>query len=164
MSRNRLIALTVLALSFACLVHAQSAPSISVTGAVRQPLMLTAADLAQMPRASVKATNNSFGIVYEGVWLSDVLKKAGVPLGGELRGAALSSYVIASASDGYQVLFSLGELDPDLTDGQILLADTANGKPLPPEGGAFRLVLPKDKIGTRSVRFLTKLEVVQLKK
>jgi DMSO/TMAO reductase YedYZ molybdopterin-dependent catalytic subunit len=163
MCRNRLIMLTALTCSLASFVFAQSSPSISVTGAVRQPLTLTAADLAKMPRASAKAANNSFGIVYEGVWLSDVLKKAGVPLGGELRGAALSSYVIASASDGYQVVVSLGELDPDLTDGQILVADTANGKLLAPEGGAFRLVLPKDKTGVRSVRFLTKLEVVQLK-
>src|SRR6185503_5449615 len=98
------------------------------------------------------------------VWLSDVLKKAGVPLGADLRGPALAGYVLASASDGYQVVFSLGELDPDMTDGQFLVADKANGKPLFGEDGAFRLVVPKDKRGARSVRMLTKLEVVQLRK
>jgi hypothetical protein len=51
-----------------------------------------------------------------------------------------------------------------MTDGQILLADKANGKPLAAESGRFRLVVPKDKVGARSVRLLTKLEVVQLKK
>ena len=59
---------------------------------------------------------------------------------------------------------SIGELDPDMTDSQYLLADTANGKPLFGENGAFRLVIPKDKRGARSVRLLSKIEVVQLRK
>jgi DMSO/TMAO reductase YedYZ molybdopterin-dependent catalytic subunit len=143
------------------LVSAQSTPTLTVSGAIRQPLTLTATDLVKMPRAMVKS--NSFGIVYEGVWLSDVLKKAGVAMG-ELRGAGLVSYVLASAEDGYQVLFSLAELDPAVTDGQVLVADTANGKPLIEETGVFRLVLPNDKSGARSVKLLRKLEVVQLKK
>src|SRR5262249_28222825 len=140
------------------------APSIAVTGAVKQPLTLTAADLAAMPRAKAATDNNGIQTVYEGVWLSDVLKKAGVPLGAGLRGPALAGYVVASASDGYQVVFSIGELDPDMTEGQYLLADTANGKALFGENGAFRLVIPTDKRGARSVRLLTKIEVVQLKK
>jgi DMSO/TMAO reductase YedYZ molybdopterin-dependent catalytic subunit len=163
MNLNRLLALA-LTCGLASLVCAQSKPSVSVTGAVQQPLMLTAADLVNMPRTTVTTRNNGVEIVYEGVWLSEILKKAGVPLGADLRGPALASYVLASASDGYQVLFSLGELDPEMTDGQILLADKANGKPLAAESGTFRLVVPKDKVGARSVRLLTKLEVVQLKK
>ena len=135
-----------------------------MSGDVKQPLTLTASDLAAMPRAEAITDNNGIQTTYEGVWLSDVLKKAGVPLGPGLRGAALAGYVLASASDGYQVLFSIGELDPDMTDGQFLLADTANGKPLFGENGAFRLVIPKDKRGARSVRLLTKIEVVQLRK
>ena len=142
----------------------EQAPSISVTGAVKQPLNLTAADLGAMPRAKAVTDNNGIQTTYEGVWLSDVLKKAGVPLGPGLRGAALAGYVLASASDGYQVVFSIGELDPDMTSGQYLLADTANGKPLFGENGAFRLVIPTDKRGARSVRLLTKIEVVQLRK
>jgi DMSO/TMAO reductase YedYZ molybdopterin-dependent catalytic subunit len=102
--------------------------------------------------------------VYEGVWLSDVLKKAGVPQGGELRNKALTTYVLASAQDGYQVVFSIAELDPSFIDNQILLADTANGKPLFGAQGRFRLVVPKDKPGARSIRMLTKIEVVQVRK
>jgi len=139
-------------------------PSLQVTGSVKQALTLTADDLAKMPRATVRTTNNGMETVYEGVWLHEVLKKAGVPQGGELRGKALSSYVVAEAQDGYQVVFSLGELDPAFIDNEILLADTANGKPLFGAQGRFRLVVPKDKPGARSVRMLTKLEVVQLRK
>jgi hypothetical protein len=51
-----------------------------------------------------------------------------------------------------------------MTDSQFLLADTVNGKPLFGENGPFRLVIPKDKRGDRSVRLLSKIEVVQLRK
>jgi DMSO/TMAO reductase YedYZ molybdopterin-dependent catalytic subunit len=140
----------------------QPSPAIAVTGDVRQPLTLTAADLANMPRTAVTTRNNT--AAWGGVLLSEILKKAGVPLGSTLRGSALTTYVIVSASDGYQVLFSLGELDPDMTDAEVLVADTANGKSLIDEGESFRLVIPKDKQGARAVRMLTRIEVVQVRK
>jgi hypothetical protein len=122
-----------------------------VTGAVKQPLALAAGHLAKMPRASVKTTNNGRETLYEGVWLHDVLKEAGVPQGNKLRGKALAGYVVAEAQDGYQVVFSIGELDPAFIDNEILLADTANGQPLFGAQGRFRLVVPKDKPAARSV-------------
>ena len=146
------------------LVLAQDAPlRLQVTGAVKQVLSLAPDDLAKMPRATVKTTNNGMETVYEGVWLHEVLKKAGVPQGGELRGKALASYVLAKAQDGYQVVFSLAETDPAFIDNEILVADTANGKPLFGAQGRYRLVVPKDKPGARSIRMLTALEVVQLR-
>ena len=155
----------LLGLIVAGLLPVQDAqPTLQVTGAVKQALTLSADDLAKMPRATVKTTNAGMETVYDGVWLHEVLKKAGVPQGGELRGKALSSYVIAEAQDGYQVVFSLGELDPSFIDNEILLADTANGKPLFGSQGRFRLVVPKDKPGARSIRMLTKIEVVQVRK
>jgi hypothetical protein len=51
-----------------------------------------------------------------------------------------------------------------MTDEQFLLADKADGKALFGENGAFRLVIPTDKRGARSVRMLSKLEIVQVKK
>jgi len=155
----------VLGLLATGLLPAQDEPqTVEIAGAVKQALTLSADDLAKMPRASVRTTNNGMEIVYEGVWLHEVLKRAGVPLGGDIRGKALASYVLAEAQDGYQVVFSLGELDPAFIDNEILLADTANGKPLFGAQGRFRLVVPKDKPGARSVRMLTKLEVVQVRK
>jgi len=161
MYTRRWLLITILG---AMLLPGQEAPAtLAVSGAVKQPLTLSAADLAKMPRATVTTINNGMETVYEGVWLHEILKKAGVPQGSELRGKALASYLLASASDGYQVLFSLGELDPAFIDNQILLADTANGKALFGAQGRFRLVVPKDKPGARSVRMLTKLEVVQVR-
>ena len=142
----------------------QSAPSISVTGSVTTPLTLTAEAFAQMPRATATTSNGGIDTPYEGVWLYEILKKAGLPSGEALRGKALTTYVLAEAQDGYQVVFSLGELDPALGDTPVLVADKANGKALFGENGAFRIVCPRDKRGARSVRMLTKIEVVQVRK
>ena len=166
MVRQRLIRFAVIVLGFSAqgLIAQDGRPSIQIVGAVKQPLTLTADDLAKMPRASLKTTSSGKETVYEGVWLHEILNKAGVPQGEDLRGKALASYVLAEAQDGYQVLFSLAELDPAFVDNQILLADTANGKALSDSQGRFRLVVPKDSHGARSIRMLTKLEVVQLRK
>jgi DMSO/TMAO reductase YedYZ molybdopterin-dependent catalytic subunit len=137
-------------------------PTVQVTGAVKQPLTLSAGDLAKMPRATVRTTNNGMETIFEGVWLHEVLKRAGAPEG--MHGAALAAYVVAEAQDGYQVVFSLGELNPELIDNEILLADTADGKPLAGAQGRFQLLAPKDKHRSRSVRMLTKLEVVEVRK
>lgn len=164
MFKTSTLLLPVLLLFAAMLPAQQSSPSVVVMGSVTQPLFLTAADLATMPRAAVTTTNGGIQTRYEGVWLHEILKKAGVPLGEQLRGRALTTYVLAEAQDGYQVVFSIGELDPAFADNQILLADTANGKPLFGDDGAFRIVAAREKRAARSVRMLTKLEVVQLRK
>jgi DMSO/TMAO reductase YedYZ molybdopterin-dependent catalytic subunit len=166
---HRLRVLTVcviaLVLGRATVAAAQEAGrSLMVTGDVAQNLTLTAADLKKMSRASVSLKTFGMEHVYEGVSLGDVLKRAGVPLGPELRGKALSTYVIAEGLDGYQILFSLGELDSEITSNRYLLADTINGKPLPEGEGPFRIVIPEDKVGARSIRTLVRLRVVQLRK
>jgi DMSO/TMAO reductase YedYZ molybdopterin-dependent catalytic subunit len=157
--------LLVMAAVTALAAAAQDAPStVQVAGAVKQPLTLTADDLAKMPRASVKMTSNGLETAYEGVWLREILKRAGAPLGGELRGKALTAYLLIEAKDGYQVLFSLAGIDPAFTENQVLLADKADGKPLVGSQGPFRLVAAKDKPGARSIRMVTRIEVVQLRK
>jgi hypothetical protein len=51
-------------------------------------------------------------------------------LGSDIRGNAVATYVVASASDGYQVVFSLAELDPAFTGSEVIVADTIDGKSL----------------------------------
>jgi hypothetical protein len=152
---------------FAVLVWAQAPPAavLAVQGDIPSTLSMTADDLAKMPRetASVPAPDGT-KIVYEGVSLLAVLQKAGAPFGKQLRGKVLSTYVLAKAMDGYQVIFTLGELDPDFGNETILLADKRDGKPLPDRQGPLRLVCPNDKEGARSVRMLQTLEVVRLAK
>lgn len=152
-----------LMLAFASAAAAQS-PTVTVAGAVKDSLVLSAADFAAFPRDSVVTSSNGMATTYQGTWISHVLAKAGVPLGSALRGPALSSYVLATATDGYQVVFSLAELDPEMASGRFLLAYQANGQPLMAENGAFRIVAADDKRGARSIRMLARLEVVQVRK
>jgi hypothetical protein len=147
------------------LAQAPAAAVLAIQGDIPSPLSLTADDLAKMPRqmVSVPAPDGA-KIVYEGVTLLEILQKAGAPLGKQLRGKALASYVVAKAHDGYQVVFTLGELDPQFGNQSILLADKRDGKPLAEKQGPFRLVCPNDKEGARSVRMLETLEIVRLAK
>jgi DMSO/TMAO reductase YedYZ molybdopterin-dependent catalytic subunit len=136
-----------------------------VSGDVPTPMTLTAKDFAAMPRESVEMPDPDGGkTTYEGVPLQEILKKAGIPFGRQMRGKDLAGYVLASAKDDYQVVFSLGELDPDLGGVRAIVADKRDGKPLFQYQGPVRLVLPGDKTGARSVRMLEKLEVVKLRK
>lgn len=164
MSRALRSSLLLLLCALFASAQAPATPSIFVDGAIPQPLTLTPGDLAKLPRASLKTTNDGVETAYEGVWLHDVLKRSGAPQGYALRGEFLASCVIAHAQDGYQVAFSLAETDPAFTDSQILLADTGDGKPLFGAQGRFRLIVATDKPGARSVRMLTRLEIVQLRK
>lgn len=145
---------------------AQSGPPIlAVTGDVPRPLTLKAEDLATMPREKAMIPEqDGTEVEYEGVPLRDVLKLAGVPLGKDLRGKALASYVLAKAHDGYEVVFTLGEIDAQFGNTQILVADKRDGKSLFGYQGPFRLVCPKDKAGARSVRMLETLQFVRLQK
>jgi hypothetical protein len=96
--------------------------------------------------------------------VGEILKRAGVPLGAELRGNAIASHLVASATDGYQVVFSVAEVDPAFTSNDIIVADTIDGKSLFAYQGPFRIVAPKDLRGARSIRMLQRIEVVRLRK
>jgi len=118
-----------------------------------------------MPREKVILPDpDGTKVEYEGVALREILKKAGAPLDSQLRGSALTTYVLASAHDGYQVAFTLGEIDAALGNAKILVVDKRDGKALPERQGPYRLVCPDDRTGARSVRTLETLELVRLKK
>src|SRR5262245_35974731 len=93
-------------------VAAQGTPApaaaLKVGGDVKTPLSLTPDELKSMPRTQVEVKDEDGRVVrYEGVLVAELLKRAGAPLGGELRGNAMATYVVAAATDGYQVVFSL---------------------------------------------------------
>ena len=141
-----------------------AAPTLRVTGDVSTPLSLAPSELKSLPRTRVEVKEDGRTLSYEGALVGEILKRAGAPLGAELRGNAVASYVVAFATDGYQVVFSLAELDPAFTSNDIIVADTIDGKPLFGYQGPFRIVAPKDSRGARSIRMLERLEVVRLRK
>jgi len=117
-----------------------------------------------MPHQTVKAYNEHEHQThsYEGVPLEALLREAGVPQGEKLRGAAMTTYIVAEATDGYRVIFALPELDPSFQDSGVLVVYAADGEPLGPKDGPLRLVAPHDKRPARWIRMLTSIRVVTI--
>ncbi len=160
--RMRVLAASLLLLLNAVFLHA--ADALVVKGDVEHELHLTAAAIRNLPHAEVTATDGHSGqkIAFRGVWLSELLTRAGVPLGEKLRGKELAAYILAEASDGYRVVLALAEGDPKTSGSDVLIADAADGKPLDEKSGPLRLVLPHEKRPARWVRQLIALRVVKL--
>jgi len=147
----------------AAALAAQTAPKLVISGDLPAPLEL---ELTGLPRetATLLDEKTNRRVPYEGVPVEAILQKAGLPVGKELRGKALAIYLLAEAKDGYQVVFSLGELDPSLSGARVIVADRREGKPLSDYEGPLRLVVDGDKRPARSVSMLEKLEVIRLRK
>jgi hypothetical protein len=138
----------------------QAPPTLRVTGNGGHGIVLSARDLAAMPRDSANVVDEKAGhTVYEGVPIIEILRRAGMPAGKDLRGKQMTLYLLVSASDGYHAVFALAELDPDFTDRHILLADRRDGKDLSAAEGPFRIVVPGEKRHARWVRNVTALDV-----
>jgi DMSO/TMAO reductase YedYZ molybdopterin-dependent catalytic subunit len=137
------------------------AARLEISGAVRTPLFLSAADLKAMPRTTVRTggQGGQLAQVWEGVALSELLQRAGVPQGEDLGGPWLVAYAVAVAADGYRVVFAVSELDPAFGDAQVLVTDTLDGAPLAEGLGPFRLIVPGDRRAARWVRTLKSVTV-----
>jgi hypothetical protein len=130
-----------------------------------EDLKLKVADLKAMPRTTVSVHNehSKADETYAGVRLADLLAKMEAPLGHDLRGAALSGYIVATGSDGYVAVIALAEADPSFHSGEVIVADTMNGQPLDAKSGPFKLVVTEDKRPARWVRNLVSIELKSAK-
>jgi hypothetical protein len=123
----------------------------------------TPQDLAQLPQIAIDLYNahTKASEHYAGVPLIDLLKTLGVP--DKPHGKDFQLYLVAEGTDGYQVVYSLGEVTPDVHDGTVLVADTLGTAPLPADSGAFQLVATGEKRPARWVRNLTSIRVLTAK-
>jgi hypothetical protein len=126
-------------------------------------LTLSAEDLAALPHKSVSVFNahSKANETYSGVLLADLLSKVGVPLGESVRGKLFLTGVVASGMDGYGVLYSLAEVDPSVHTGDVIVADTLDGKKLEKDG-AFKMVSSEERRPARWVRNLASISVVKV--
>ena len=118
-------------------------------------------DLKALPQKTVTFHNvhTKADETYSGVPLTDLLAKYGAPTGDKLRGKGLSDYIVATGSDGYKAVLSLAETDPSFHPGDVIIADTMDGKPIGDKDGPLRLVVTEDKRPARSVHNLVSIEV-----
>jgi hypothetical protein len=123
--------------------------------AYHTPVALSQTDFRALPHITIKVHNDHTNAdeTYSGVLLATLLAFVNAPIGTEFHKEALTSYLIASGSDGYSVLLSLAEIDPSFHGGQVLVADARDGQPLA-KSGPFQLIVSEDRRPTRWVRNL----------
>jgi hypothetical protein len=118
----------------------------------------TPATLAPLPHETVTVYNEhaKANQTYSGVALIDLLKPLGVP--DKPHGKEFRLYLVAEGSDGYQVVYSLGEIAPDVHDATVLVADTMDGKSIA-DDGPLKLVATGETRPARWVRNLVAIRV-----
>lgn len=119
----------------------------------------TPATLAPLEHKTITVFNEHEKInqTFSGVPLIELLKPLGVP--DKPRGKDFRLYLVAEGSDGYQVVYSLGEVTPDVHDATIIVADSLEGKPLAGTG-PLQLVATGEKRPARWVRNLVAIRVM----
>jgi hypothetical protein len=124
-----------------------------------QSAQWTPESLAGLPHTAVTVYNEhaKANQTYSGVPLIDLLAKLGVP--DKPKGKQFKLYLVAEGSDGYKVVYSLGEVTPDVHDATVIVADSQDGKPIA-EDGPLKLVATGEKRPARWVRNLVAVEVL----
>ena len=127
----------------------------SVTGAVVNGMTFDLAALKALPTI----TETVGGTTYVGVSLWDLLNTTtGIVTDPAVKNDVLDKFVVATGSDGYKALISMGEIDPAFGDQPDLVAYEADGALLDTNGFA-RLVVPGDAKAGRYVSNLINLQV-----
>jgi len=160
----------VLALAALCwseTIGAQTAAAVTSTitvgGNVGQPMSLSVADLKRYPAREVEYTpgrgEHKAGAEparrYTGCLLRDVLAAA-KPLENNPR-ELRKSYIIATASDGYEVVFSWAELFISPLGDSVFIVYERDGAALPDDEGRIALIVLTDIRPARHVKWLKAL-------
>jgi hypothetical protein len=139
---------------------ADPAPALSLTGKVKQPRQFDLAGMQALPKDEAQVTyqtdHGAQQARFTGVLLWTLIGEAG-GLADTGKSAALHHTVRITATDGYYVILSTGEIAPDL-GGKPALVAYQRGDEAPGAGG-FRLAMPGDKHGARNVRDIVTIEV-----
>jgi hypothetical protein len=151
---------------FACLAFAPvfnllaEEPVLKITSP-EKTLTFTAAEFAALPHTPLTAADPYTQVPrhFNGVAVTELLTRLGVPLGDKLRGAALQLVVVVRAKDNYSVVFALADFDDQFSHRTLLLADQEDGKALVEKSGPFQLIAPGDKKAARWVRMVTSIEI-----
>ena len=163
MKQSIILVFTFLSLVISYHAKAQT-PSVKISGEVTTPMTINYDDLDKYAQAIVtRKDHDGKDHTYTGVILSEILKKAGVTLGPDLKGKNLNKYVLVTAKDNYQVVFALAELDKLFTDRAVILANQVDGKPLPAGEGPFRIIVQDEKKPARCVREVADIKVLSAK-
>lgn len=166
-----LLALGALGLVQGCAHRADGAARLQLVCAVQAPATESVLDLRQsgvvQQKVDYRDGSGPQARSYTGAALWPLLQACALQSATATdahgqRAAALSRYVLASGAEGYNAVFSVGELHPDFgaKPSIVAYAEAGAGE----EGGAtgpasLRITAPGDVQGSRYVAGLTRLEV-----
>lgn len=160
---------TLLCLLLSATPDAGVAVTLNVEGALVRPAALTVSELEAIGTASVEFKDKKGAHTGVGVRLDKLLLHLGFSEGQsgpkvdpKQKHAGLRSVVIATARDGFEAVFSVGELLETLGSTQAMIVWQMDGKPLPENVGPFRIVVATDKLPSRSIYQVKSLKVVDL--
>lgn len=139
---------------------AEDSPALVIDGLVKQAQHLTVAELRRMQAVQREVTfqtdRGAQKATYTGVLLWDVMQRAGIDDPAK-KWPDLRHVMAVTGQDGYLVMFSVGEIDPNFGNAPIMIAYERNGQAF--TGGGFRLVVPGDTHGARDIRDLVHIEI-----
>ena len=149
--------LFALALFLVAAPDAGVAPSVLVDGDGLTATPFTLEQLKKMGPVTVEWKDKSGPHRFTGVRVEKLLMQTG--FAEKARHEELRASLVATAADGFMAVFSVGEVLDAMGPSNVILAWEQDGKPLPPEHGAFRLVVPTDKRGARSLYQLVRIHL-----
>lgn len=123
---------------------------------------------ATIPAIVESVTYKAAGVpvsdAYTGTTLWNLLSDAGGVTTSTAKNDILSKYVIATGADGYQAVFSMGEINPTFGNQPVLVAYADTAGQLGPQGseGLARMVVPGNLAGGRYFSDLVSLQVGSL--
>ena len=137
-------------------------PALTLIGDSGRTRTLTSAELGALPQVEVREVDkDSSRIVFRGPTIRDLMTLVGAPAGHALRGPSMLLVVIAEASDGYKVAYTLSELDEQFGARIAILAFTQNDGPLPASEGPLRVVVAGEQHHARWTRQVVRLRLVR---
>ena len=147
-----------------------AAPVVVVDGELIKGASLSVKELQAIGAVTIDWSDKRGAHKVTGVRLDKVLLSLGFTEGAtgprvdpKLKHQGLRGAVIATAADGFEAVFSIGELLETLGATTALIVWEMDGQPLAPNLGPFRLVVSTDKGSSRALHQLTSLRVVSLK-
>jgi hypothetical protein len=142
-------------------------PEATLSGAVADPTIVTPATLSALNQSTTETATYLAGSspttdTYTGVSLWTLIQDAGLLTDPSIKNDLLRFAVVATGSDGYRAVISLGEIAPMFGNQPDLVAYSDTGGQLGPNGsdGALRLIVPGDVAGGRYVSNLVSLQVI----
>lgn len=139
-------------------------PSKSVTVTFEgKTSTFTVGDLLNLPQVAVHVHNahRNTEETYSGPLLADVLARLGLKASRETDPLILHSSLVATGTDHYFVLYSVAEVEPSFSTGQVIVAIMKSGLPNT-EGGVIELVNTGHAKAARWIHGLANLNVMSV--